>query len=141
MSEFLEALRTTPLIQRALLTGLLASIACGVVGTYVVVRRITYVAGGIAHCILGGLGAAVYLRKVHAWAWLDPLYGAVAAALLAAVVIGIVTLRLKQREDTIISALWAIGMAAGVLFIWATPGYKEHLMSYLFGNIAIVSAF
>jgi zinc transport system permease protein len=139
VSEFLEALQTIPIVQRALLTGLLASIACGVVGTYVVVRRISYLAGGIAHCVLGGLGAAIYLRKVHGWEWMEPLYGAVAAALLAALVIGVVSLRLRQREDTVISALWAVGMATGLLFIWGTPGYREDLMSYLFGNITMVS--
>ena len=139
MAEFIQAVWDQPLVRRALLTGLLASVACGVVGTYVVVRRITYLAGGIAHCVLGGLGAAVYLRKVHGWYWLDPLCGAAIAALLAAVVIGIVSLRFKQREDTAISALWALGMASGVLFIWGTPGYSQDLMSYLFGNITIVS--
>ena len=140
MNEFIEAARTFPLLQRALLTGLLASIACGVVGSYVVVRRISYLAGGIAHCVLGGMGAAVYLRKVHHFQSLQPLHGALAAALLAGLVIGLVSMRFRQREDTVISALWAVGMASGVLFIWGTPGYQEDLMSYLFGNITMVSA-
>jgi len=140
VSEFLDALRTSPLVQRALLTGLLASVACGVVGSYVVVRRITYLAGGIAHCVLGGLGAAIYLRATLGWEWLHPLHGAVASALLAAGIIGLVSLRFRQREDTVISALWAIGMAAGVLFIWRSPGYQQGLMGYLFGSITIVSA-
>lgn len=139
MTEFIDALRTLPSVQLAVLAGLLVSVACGVVGTYVVVRRITYLAGGIAHCVLGGLGAAVYLKQVHGWEWLEPLYGAAAAALLAAMLIGVVSLRFKQREDTLISALWAIGMAVGVLFIWGTPGYQQELMSYLFGDITIVS--
>ena len=139
MSEFLQAVWSDPFTQRALLTGLLASIACGVVGTYVVVRRITYLAGGIAHCVLGGMGAAVYCKKVCGWQWVDPLHGAVLAALLSAVIIGLVSLRFRQREDTVISALWAVGMATGILFIWGTPGYQEDLMSYLFGNITIVS--
>jgi len=140
MTGFFQDLWTEPLLQRALLTGLLAGVACGVVGTYVVVRRITYLAGGIAHCVLGGLGAAVYLRKVHGWTWLDPLYGATAAALLAAGIIGVVSLRFRQRQDTLIGATWAIGMATGVMFVWKTPGYAEDLMGYLFGNIAMVSA-
>lgn len=140
MSEFFEALWSYGFLQRALLAGVLASIACGVVGTYVVVRRITYLAGGIAHCVLGGMGAAMYLNKVHGLTWCTPLGGAIVAALAAAGIIGIVSLRFRQREDTIISALWAIGMAAGVLFLWGTPGYQEDLMSYLFGNILLVSA-
>jgi len=140
VTEFLEAIRTAPFIQYALLTGLLASVACGVVGTYVVARRITYVAGGIAHTVLGGMGAAVYLHRACGVAWLTPLHGATAAAIVAAAVIGVVSLRFRQREDTIISALWATGMATGILFIAKTPGYQQDLMSYLFGNILMVSA-
>jgi zinc transport system permease protein len=139
MIQFLDALRTSPLIQYALLTGILVSVACGVVGSYVVVRRLTYLAGGIAHCVLGGMGLAMYLRKVHGLEWASPMLGAVAAALVAAAVIGAVSLRLRQREDTVISALWAVGMAVGVLFIAKTPGYREDLMSYLFGNILMVT--
>ncbi len=139
MSEFVDALLNNAFMQYTLLAGILASVACGVIGTYVVVRRITYIAGGIAHCVLGGMGAAMYLQKVCNWTWLHPLYGAVAASLGAALVIGFVSLRWKQREDTVIGALWAVGMAVGVLFISRTPGYSEDLMSYLFGNILMVT--
>jgi zinc transport system permease protein len=127
-------------LQYALATGLLASVACGVIGTFVVVRRITYIAGGISHSALGGLGAALYIQTMYGWKDLNPLYGAVAASLLAALVIGIVSLRAKEREDTVIGAVWAVGMAAGVIFISRTPGYNADLMSYLFGNILLVSA-
>ncbi len=140
MASFLEAVGRYEFLRSALLAGLLASIACGVVGSYVVTRRISYIAGGIAHCILGGMGLARYLNVVHGWRWLTPLQGAVAAALLAAGVIGFVSLRARQREDTVIGAVWAIGMAVGVLFISRTPGYNEDLMSYLFGNILMVPA-
>lgn len=139
MLEFFHALPRYEFLQIALLSGVLASVACGVIGSYVVVRRISYMAGGIAHCVLGGMGAARYLAVVHGWTWLHPLYGAVAAALIAAVIIGLVSLRAKQREDTAIGALWAIGMALGVLFIARTPGYQVELMSYLFGNILMVT--
>lgn len=139
MFEFFRALPRYELLQTALLAGLLASVACGIVGSYVVVRRITYIAGGIAHCLLGGLGAAYYLRVVWGWAWLHPLHGAVAAALLAAVIIGLVSLYGREREDTVIGALWAIGMALGVIFIFRTPGYQADLMSYLFGSILMLS--
>jgi zinc transport system permease protein len=137
--EFFQAVSRYSFLQVALLSGLLASVACGIIGSYVVVRRISYMAGGIAHCVLGGMGAARYLAVVHGWQWLHPLHGAVTAALLAAVIIGVVSLRARQREDTVIGALWAIGMAAGVLFIARTPGYQEELMSYLFGNILMVT--
>ena len=150
MSEFIEALLdpANTFLRCALLTGALASVACGVVGSFVVVRRITYIAGGIAHCVFGGLGAAYYLDRVHGfqiylpfrgWLPLHPLHGAIVAALIAALIIGWVSLRAHQREDTVISALWAIGMATGVLFIHITPGYGQDLMSYLFGSILLVS--
>jgi len=140
VAEFLDAAAHYSFMQHALLAGLLAAVACGIVGTYVVVRRITYIAGGIAHCVLGGIGAALYLERVCGWTFVRPLHGAVVAALLAAMIIGLVGLRAKQREDTVIGALWAVGMAAGVLFIARTPGYSQDLMSYLFGNILMVTA-
>ena len=139
MTEFLDAAAHYAFVQYALLAGVLASVACGIVGTYVVVRRITYLAGGISHCVLGGIGAALYFQRVHGWHWLTPLVGAIIAALAAAMIIGLVSLRAKQREDTVIGALWAVGMAVGVLFIARTPGYSQDLMSYLFGNILMVT--
>jgi zinc transport system permease protein len=138
--EFVDALIQHRFLQFAVLTGLLASVACGIVGTFVVTRRITYIAGGIAHCVLGGLGAARYFQVEHGWAWLHPMIGAVVAALLAALIIGVIRLRGTEREDTIIGALWAVGMAVGILFITHTRGYSEDLMSYLFGNILMVSS-
>jgi len=140
MNEFFQALAQHAFLQRALLAGLLVSLACGTVGTYVVSRRISYIAASVAHCVLGGMGAARYLQLVHGWTWLTPLHGALASAVAAAVVIGLISLRAREREDTVIGALWAIGMAAGVLFISRTPGYNEDLMSYLFGNILVISS-
>jgi len=140
MSGFIEAVLHHSFMQNALLTGLLAGIACGIVGTYVITRRITYIAGAISHCVLGGIGAARYFQVVYHLPWLQPLYGAIVAALLAALIIGLVSLRSKQREDTVIGAIWAIGMAVGIIFISRTPGYGVELMSYLFGNILMVSS-
>ena len=139
MIDFIKAVHDYAFLQYALLAGLLVSIACGIVGTYVVTRRITFMAGSISHCILGGMGAARYFATVRGWEWLTPLQGAVFAALLAALIIGFVSIRAKQREDTVIGALWAIGMAVGVLFISQTPGYNEDLMGYLFGNILMIA--
>ncbi len=138
MSEFMRAVAEHAFMRNALLSGLLASVACGIVGTLVVVRRIAFIAGGIAHSVLAGIGAAVYLQTVHGWGWLDPLYGALVAALLAAVVIGLVSIKARERTDTVIGAVWAIGMATGVLFLARTPGYGGDLMGYLFGNILMV---
>ncbi len=139
MIEFFQALGQHRFLQDALAAGMLSSVACGVIGAYVVVRRISYIAGGVAHCVLGGIGVAQYLRVVGGWSWLHPLYGAIAAALLSALIIGLVSLRARQREDTVISALYAIGMATGVLFISLTPGYASDLQSWLFGNILMVT--
>lgn len=131
MSAFLDALFSHAFLQHALAAGVLASIACGIVGSYVVVKRIGYLAGGVAHTVLGGMGIAYFLGK-------SPIGGALIAALLAALIIGWVSLRFRQHEDTIIGALWAVGMAIGILFISRTPGYNVDLMSYLFGNILMV---
>lgn len=137
--EFIDAVFNHTFMLYALLTGVLASIACGVVGTYVVARRITYIAGGIAHSVLGGMGLAYYLKVVQGLTWLQPLHGAVVAALASAVTIALASVYLKEREDTVIGAIWAIGMAVGIIFIAKTPGYSENLMSYLFGNILMVT--
>jgi zinc transport system permease protein len=131
MNTFLEALVSQPFMQNALLGGLLASVACGVAGSYVVVRRIGYIAGGIAHAVLGGMGLAYFLGR-------SPFGGAIVTALVAALIIGWVSIRWKKQEDTTISALWAVGMAVGVLLIARTPGYNVDLMSYLFGNILMI---
>lgn len=140
MAEFIAAISNNqlPFLRYALLAGILASFSFGIVGSYVVVRRITYIAGAIAHCVLGGIGAALYFQKTAGLTWLDPLYGALAAALVAALIIGLVSIHAKQREDSVIGALWAIGMAVGLLFIAKTPGYVDP-MTYLFGNILLVS--
>jgi zinc transport system permease protein len=132
VTEFLQALATHAFLQHALVAGLLASVGCGVVGTYVVVKRIAFLAGGIAHAVLGGMGVAYYLGA-------DPLAGALVAALVAALLVGWVALRWREQEDTLVGALWAVGMAVGILFIARTPGYGVDLMSYLFGNILMVS--
>jgi len=131
MDGFFTALAQHAFLQTAVAAALLASIGCGVMGTYVVVKRIAFIAGGIAHSVLGGMGAAVYFG-------FNPLHGALLAAIAAALLIGWVRLHWQAQEDTLIGALWAIGMAIGVIFISKTPGYQSDLMSYLFGNILLV---
>jgi zinc transport system permease protein len=139
VNAFLADLMAYQFLQYAFLTGLLAGLAVGVIGSFVVVRRISYIAGGISHTVLGGMGAALFLQRSVGWQAVHPLHGAAAGALLAALIIGLVSLRAQQREDTVIGAVWAVGMAIGVLFISQTPGYTTDLMSYLFGNILLVS--
>ncbi len=140
MSEFLGALTDPNLVflRYALIAGLLSSVAFGIIGSYVVVKRISYIAGAIAHCVLGGIGAAIYLNYHFGLAWCTPMLGAVVAALLAAIIIGLVSIYSSEREDSIIGALWVMGMAGGILLIAKTPGYIDP-MSYLFGNILMIT--
>lgn len=132
MFSFLHALINHTFLQYALLGGLLASIACGMIGCLVVVRKIEYISGGIAHTVLAGLGIAYFLGK-------SPIIGALIAALLAALIIGWVSLKAGKYEGTIISVLWSVGMAIGIIFISKTPGYNVDLMNYLFGNVLLIS--
>ncbi|MEM9015879.1 MAG: metal ABC transporter permease [Verrucomicrobiota bacterium] len=139
MTSFIEAVQTVPLIRYALLAGIVSSLTFGVVGSLVVTRRIGYIAAAIAHSILGGIGAAIFFGRTYELAWLTPMVGAVIAALLSAFVIGWVTLKAGEREDTIIGAIWAAGMAAGLLFIHYAPGKAVSLESFIFGNILLTS--
>lgn len=134
--SFFSALLEHTFLQHALLGGLLSSLACGVIGSFVVVRRIGYMAGGIAHAILGGMGIAYFMGQ-------QPMSGALISALIAAILISRVSRVSKNghhQEDTIISALWAVGMSTGIIFIAKTPGYNVDLMSYLFGNVLMISS-
>ncbi|MDH4409591.1 MAG: metal ABC transporter permease [Verrucomicrobiales bacterium] len=138
-ADFIDAVKTVPLIRYALLAGIVSSLTFGVVGSLVVVRQIGYVASAIAHSILGGIGASVYYSRVYDLPWLTPMLGAIAAALLSVAVIGWATLKFKEREDTIIGAIWAAGMAAGLLFLHYAPGKAVNLESFIFGNILLTS--
>ena len=125
-------------LRYAMLLGLLAAPALGVVGTMVLTRRISSLAGASAHAALGGVGLALYLQRVWMWTFCTPELGAVFGALIAAWVVGIVSLSASEREDTVIGVVWALGMAFGLLFLDRTPGYVDW-QGYLFGNILLVS--
>lgn len=141
MGEFIQALLDPDLVflRYALFLGLIGSIPLGAVGTFVVARRISYLAAAIAHSALGGIGAALYCRGVYGWEWLHPMVGALVVALGAAGLIGWVSLRSRQREDALIGSIWVTGMALGLLFIARTPGYVDP-MAYFFGDILLVTA-
>jgi zinc transport system permease protein len=123
----------------ALFAGIASSITSGIIGSYVVVKRIVFISGSIAHSVLGGMGLCLYLKRTYNIEWLTPLQGAIAAALISAFLIGWIHLKYRQREDTVIAAIWSTGMAIGVIFISLTPGYNVELMNFLFGNILWVS--
>lgn len=119
--------------QNALGASLLTAVICGLVGAYIVVRRIVFVSGGITHASFGGIGLGLYLG-------INPILSAAGAAVLAAFSIGRLSRSEGIREDSAIASVWALGMALGVLFMTLTPGYATSLPSYLFGNILLVTS-
>lgn len=117
--------------QNALAAGILASIICGIMGTLVVVNRIVFLSGGVAHAAYGGIGIAFYFGLPY-------LPCTLAFSFTSAIIMAAITLRSKHRADTIIGVIWALGMATGIIFTDLTPGYNVDLMSYLFGSILTV---
>lgn len=116
----------------ALLAAVFASIACGIIGSYIVSKRMVFISGGITHASFGGIGIAWFLG-------LNPVLGAAVFSVLAALGIEWVSMKSNVREDSAIGILWSFGMAVGIIFIFITPGYAPNLMSYLFGSILTVS--
>ena len=139
MNGFFEILFSpdVPFIRNALFAGILSSILFGILGSVVTVKRIAGLAGAISHAVLGGIGIALYLSATGIVPSLSPMVGAIIFAILSAFIIGAVSLKSKQREDTVIQAIWAIGMSIGVLFMAKTPATDPS--SYLFGNILLIS--
>ncbi len=119
-------------MQHALLIAILASVAAGVIGTFIVVRRMSLISGSIAHTAFGGMGLGYYLG-------INPLFGGVLFSLFSALSIAVLRRKSQYRIDTILSFLWSFGMALGLVFIFLTPGYTTDLFTYLFGNILLVS--
>ena len=119
--------------QNALWASLLSAIVCGIIGAYIVVRRIVFISGGITHASFGGLGLGLYLG-------INPIVTACLTAVLSALGIEKLSQTNKLHEDSAIASIWALGMALGVLFMHLTPGYTTGLSSYLFGNILLVSS-
>ncbi len=135
----LENIFNHPFLPIALLAGLIASVTSGIIGSYVVVKRIVFIAGSIAHSVLGGMGLFLWLKRTYHIDWMTPVQGALAAGVFSAFLIGWIHLKYKQREDTVIAAIWSTGMAIGVIFVALTPGYNVELMNFLFGNILWIS--
>ncbi len=121
-----------PFFQRALAAGLLASVAGGIIGTYVTVRRMVSVSGGLSHAAFGGVGLGYFFG-------FNPMMGALGFGLLSGLGVGLAYRRLGSGLDTLIAMVWAVGMALGMIFIAMTPGYAPDLTSYLFGSLVLVS--
>ena len=133
--HFFQALLQNPFLQNAVIAGLLAALAGGITGSFVVAKKISSISGSIAHSVLGGIGIALYLNINHGMTALQPIYGALFIGILAAIIIGYTHLKYKQNEDAIIAAVWAAGMAIGVIFASLIKGYNVDFSSFLFGNI------
>ncbi len=131
MSAIIE-LFSYDFFQKAFLAAVFASISCGIIGGYIVSRRIVFISGGITHASFGGIGLAFFLG-------FNPLLGAALFAVLSALGIQFFTKVAEIREDSSIAIWWSLGMALGIIFVFLTPGYTPNLMSYLFGNILTVT--
>ena len=118
-------------MRNALLAAILVSIACGIVGTFVVIKKLVFISGGIEHAAFGGIGLGYLLG-------INPVLTAIPFSVLSAIGIGIITKKTKISEDSAIGILWSVGMALGLLFIGLAPGYAPDLFSYLFGSILTV---
>ncbi len=117
----------------ALFSAVLASISCGIAGTYIVARRKVFIAGGITHASFGGIGLGYFMG-------INPVTGGAAFGILSALGIEFIAKKTEIREDSAIGIIWSFGMALGIIFIFLTPGYAPNLMTYLFGNILTVSS-
>ena len=130
--NFFEAIATYDFLVDALVAAVLSGVACGIVGTYVVTRRMVFLGGGITHASFGGIGIAYHFG-------LNPIGGAMIFAILSALGIEWASAKGRIREDSAIGIVWILGMAIGILFIFATPGYAPNLMTFLFGDVLTVS--
>ncbi len=118
--------------QNALIAAIFTSISCGIIGTYIVSKRIVFISGGITHSSFGGIGLGYFLG-------INPVISAIVFSILSALGIEFLAKRTEIREDSAIAMMWSFGMALGIIFVFITPGYAPNLMNYLFGNILTVS--
>ena len=129
----IEDLLNDSLLRNALIAGLLAAFVCGIIGSYVVVRRMVFISTGISHASFGGIGLAHLVG-------MTPIFGALLFALISASVIAMSSKRTKAPDDTVIGTMMVMGMALGIVFVHLSPGRTPDLTSYLFGNILLVSS-
>lgn len=134
-----SALIENPFLQMALAGCLLASLTSGVIGSFVVIKRISFIAGSISHSILAGMGLFLWLQRTFHLPWCDPIWGAFLSAIGSALLLGWIHLHYREREDSAIAAIWSTGMAIGIIFLSITPGTNVELLNYLFGNILFIN--
>lgn len=117
--------------QNAFFASILASISCGIIGTYIVSRRIVFVGGGITHASFGGIGIGYFIG-------INPIIGALFFSVLSALGIEYFTKKADLRNDSVIAMLWSLGMAIGIIFLYLSPGYTPNLTTFLFGSIMTI---
>lgn len=132
MIEFIQEIFEFRFLSNAVIACVLSGIACGIIGTYIVCRRLVFLSGGITHSSFGGIGIAYYLG-------LNPVWGALVFAIFSGIGMEAIVHRVNIREDSAIGLLWSLGMAVGIIFVAITPGYAPNLMSFLFGNILTIT--
>lgn len=137
--SFIQAVLGNALLFSALIASIFSSIVSGIIGSYVVVKRVAFISGSITHSILGGIGVCLWLQRAQGIEGASPLIGALIAGVMSALLIGLIHLYWHEREDSVIAAVWSIGMAVGVLFISQTPGFNVELTNFLIGNILWVT--
>lgn len=133
MIEFIQEIFSYRFLGNAALAAVLSGVACGIIGTYIVSRRLVFMSGGITHASFGGIGIAYYLGA-------NPLLGALIFAVASAVGVETFSRKGKISEDAATGVLWSLGMSVGIIFVFLTPGYAPNLMSFLFGNILLVDS-
>ena len=134
MFIMINAILNYQFMQNALLTAIMASIVCGIIGTIVVEKKLVMMSGGIAHTAFGGIGLGY-------WLGFEPIIGALIFSAGSSLLITSIKRKTNTNADTLIGILWSSGMALGILFIYLSPGYPPDMASYLFGDILTVTRF
>jgi len=137
--DFLRAAGQFPFLRQVILASIFLSIVSGLLGTFIVTKRATYFTGAVAHAVLGGIGLSRLISYSFNLGWLDPLRGAIVFSILFSLLLGLLTIRGREREDTVVTAMWSVGMACGVIFMFNTPSSSGDLLGYLFGNVLLLS--
>ena len=127
----LESLSYT-FIQNALIAGILVSIITGIIGSLIVVNKMVFLSGGIAHSAYGGIGIAIFFG-------LPMLLSTSLFCIFITIIIALVSYKRRENLDIIIGLTWAVGMSFGIMLVDLTPGYQSDLMSYLFGSLLAVT--
>ena len=135
--DFINAITKYPFMQNALIVGILSSICCGIIGTYIVNKKMVFISSSISHASYGGVGIGLYLISIFNLTFKDPIFFALIFSILSGVLILTLKNRFNLKDDLSIGVIMTFGMAVGIIFSFMTPGYQSDLSTYLFGNILL----